>query len=717
MNAFQHHTAIAFAVISALGTSTNAFANQLNDDTSQKKQNIETIEVKGSYIEGYSADDVNGASRLDLKMVEIPQSVSVISSAQLKDFQLNDINSALDTATGVRVERIETDRTYYTARGFDITNFQIDGIGLPLISGNNHADEDTAIFQRIEVIRGANGLMTGVGNPSATVNFIRKRPTAQREIGLNFTAGSWDKTRIEADFSTPINDDVAFRVVAVKQKNDSYLDRYKQDKTVAYGFVEVNVSEDTQLSFSHTINDNDSTGNNWGANPLFYTDGTATDYDVGTNTSANWSYWDVQRNNTVVELTHFINQNWDLRATYSRKETDEDSHLFYVYGTPDRSTELGLMGYASEYDHDDEHNLIDVYTRGLFQAFGRDHQVVFGLSHADMTYDDVSLYDYSTPYGFPVMPALPTWVGNTPKPTFLDGLTGAEIETTQKAAYFTARLNLADGLHTIVGGRFNDWDVKGQSYGVVQDRGDSVFIPYLGAVYQATESISAYASYTETFLSQTEQDINDNILDPITGRSSEIGAKAELFDGLLVASVAYFNVKQTNVAKLDPSTAALAPDAQRYIGTDGINSKGYELELAGQIGDGTQISFGITDFKIESDDAADQLVADYTPDQLIKLALTHNVTYIDGLTLGASANYQSDISRVQGQLPTGAMIVTEQEAYTLVNLMAKYQINETVSLSLNANNVTDEKYLNSLYWAQGYYGAPANYSASLSLSF
>lgn len=712
MASIKHRTVKSLVTTITLGSTFVASANNLNT-----QESIEKIEVKGSYIEGYSADDVNGASRLDLKMVEIPQSVSVISSAQLADFKLNDINAALDSATGVQVERIETDRTYYTARGFDITNFQIDGIGLPLISGNNHADEDTAIFQRIEVIRGANGLMTGVGNPSATVNFIRKRPTAQQDITLNFTAGSWNSSRVEADFSTPISKDVAFRVVAVKQQNDSYLDRYSQDKTVAYGFIEFNLSKDTQLSLSHAINDNDSTGNNWGANPLFYTDGTPTDYDVGTNTSADWSYWDVQRNNTVVELTHFINQNWDIRATYSRKETDEDSHLFYVYGTPDKTTELGLLGYASEYDHDNEHNLFDVYTKGLFEAFGREHQVVFGLSHADMEYNDVSLYDYSTPYGFPAMPALPSWDGNTPKPTFLDGLTGAEIKTTQKAAYFTARLNLAEGLHTIVGGRFNDWEVRGQSYGQDQNRGDTVFIPYLGAVYQVTPVVSAYASYTETFLSQTEQDINNNMLDPITGASREVGAKAELFDGRLVASVAYFDIEQTNVAKLDPQTAALGPDEQRFIGTDGIKSTGYEIELAGQIGDNTQVSFGVTDFDIRSDDPADKVVADYTPEQLIKLALTHNLASIPKLTIGASANYQSDIRREQGVLPSGEMIVTEQPAYTLINLMARYEINENVSISLNANNVTDEKYLNSLYWAQGYYGAPANYSANVRLKF
>ena len=313
-----------------------------------KKNEIEKIEVKGTYIEGYGINEVGGASRLDLSIIEIPQSVSVITNAQMNDFQLTDINSALDSATGVHVERIETDRTYYTARGFDITNFQIDGVGLPLTSGNNHADEDTAIYDRVEVIRGANGLMTGVGNPSATINFIRKRPTKNRKVGISTTIGSWNKKRVEFDASTELTESVSARLVLVKQKNDSYLDRYQQDKSIAYAFIGADLTDNTYVSISHSYMNNDASGNNWGANPLYYTDGSATNFASSTNTSANWSNWQVNKNNTVVELAHHFNESWTLRATYSHKTTDEDTELFYVYGTPDKTTGLGLLGYASD---------------------------------------------------------------------------------------------------------------------------------------------------------------------------------------------------------------------------------------------------------------------------------------------------------------------------------------------------------------------------------
>ncbi|MEH6711365.1 MAG: TonB-dependent siderophore receptor [Paraglaciecola polaris] len=702
-----------FSYFTLLTLFSNIALAQTTDNNDSKA--IEKIEVTGSYIDGYGAHSASGASRLDLDIFDIPQSVSVITSAQMQDFQLNDINDALDSATGVNVQRIETDRTYYTARGFDITNFQIDGIGLPLTSGNNHADEDTAIYERVEVIRGANGLMTGVGNPSATINFIRKRPTAETQAKVNATVGSWNNHRIDADVSTPITDNIAARVVAVKQEQDSYLDRYEQDKTLVYGFVEANLTDSTKLSFSHSYLDNKAKGNNWGALPLFYTDGSATNYDTSTNTSADWSNWTVIKNNTVIELSHYFNDNWSLRSTYSHKTTDEDTELFYVFGTPDKETELGLTGYGSEYDLDDEHNLFDVYVSGDFSLFNRDHQVVFGLNYAKMSYTDSSLYDYTTGNGFPPITNLNTWNGNTPKPTFADALTGSDVQTKQKAAYFTGRFNVADGLHIIAGGRFNEWQAQGTSYGVLQDVNNDEFIPYLGAVYEFMPNTVAYASYTETFVSQTQVDINDNILAPITGESREIGVKRQWLNDSLITSLAYFDIEQVNVAIIDPATADFPIAAQRYIGADGINSNGFELDIAGQLTDGLQVSFGYTDFDIDGDET----VKAYTPSQLLKLGATYQFQQWDQFSVGINMRWQNKTSRDQGVVGegftnAGDTITTTQDAYSVVDLMARYQFNDAITLTVNVNNATDEKYINSLYWAQGFYGAPVNYNATLS---
>ncbi len=702
-----HPSLLAASVVAAL-TTPLALAN--NDNNAD----IEKISVIGTYAEGYSADEVSGASRLDLSIIDIPQSVSVLTAAQIADFQIDNLNAALDTVTGVNVQRIETDRTYYTARGFDITNFQIDGIGLPLINGNYHASEDTAIYERIEVIRGANGLMTGVGNPSATVNFIRKRATAQDALTITGSIGSWSNKRLQIDGNKAISNNLNARVVAVKQDQESYLDRYSKDKTVLYTSIVADLSDSTQLSFSHSSLSEAADGNNWGANPLYYTDGSATNYAVGTNTSANWSNWAVDRSESVLELQHYLNDDWTLRTSYTYRSTDEDSELFYVYGTPDSDTELGLFGYASEYDLDDKQTSFDLYVTGAFAAFGQEHQVVFGYNDAKLEYQDVSLYDFTTGNGFPVMPALPSWDGDTPMPTFADGQTGSDVEFKQRSIYASARLSLADNIHALVGARHNDYKVTGTSYDVPRDREDDVIVPYAGLVYEVSDQLMAYASYTETFQSQYELDINDEQLEPITGESKEIGFKHTMYDGLLVSSLAYFDVVQKNVAIVDDRTADLPPTEQRYIGVEGVSSDGFELEVSGQIGEHSQVSFGWTDFDIKGDET----IADFTPSSIIKLAATHNFAALPGLTVGTNIRWQNAISRNQGVVSegfanSGEQIITEQDSYALVGLMARYALTEDVQVALNINNVTDEKYINSLYWAQGYYGAPRNYTLSL----
>ena len=191
-----------------------------------------------------------------------------------------------------------------------------------------------------------------------------------------------------------------------------------------------------------------------------------------------------------------------------------------------------------------------------------------------------------------------------------------------------------------------------------------------------------------------------------------------MFNDNFLATLTYFETRQENVARADDNSI---PTEIRYIGTEGIESSGIEFDLAGELLPGLQTSIGFTHFNIDVDDEIDANVADYTPEKLLKLAATYNVPQVEGLTVGINLRWQDDISRSQGFVGAGLSnsgeeIITKQDAYALVGLMARYEFNDQVSLAINAYNVTDEKYINSLYWAQGYYGAPASYSATVSFA-
>ena len=700
---YKHkNSAFKLSLLTSLVLSGHAVANDTQDNLP-----LEKIAVYGQHHKNYITEEAQSATKLGLTIKETPQSISVVSRALMDDFSLDDINAVLESTPGVTVEQIETDRTYFKARGFEITNFLIDGLGTPQTSGSIQGTLDTAIYDRVEIVRGANGMMTGAGNPSATVNMVLKKPTYTTQAHASASYGSWNNKRVDIDVSTPINDEHAVRAVFTKQDKESYLDRYETDKTVAYLAYEGKLTDDTLLSINYVNEQKDADSPLWGALPLYYTDGSPTNYDESTSTAADWSYWDNSAERIYVTLEQNLSATWVAKARYAHIKNEQNSELFYVYGNPDKETGLGLTGYASRYDYKDTQDLFDLYASGKFELFSLEHDLSFGISQANMDFNDQSLYDYSTGNGFPAMPDLATWDGVIPEATLVDSPNGSDVQNTQRSAYISTRIKLAEPLSILAGVRYTDWETKGTAYSVVQTRDDSEVIPYIGTVYDFTESLSAYASYTETFVPQKELDINAEQLAPVIGKSAEVGLKAQLLGDQVFVTLAYFDAKQDGLAVALPDSL---PSDTRYYAADGINSDGFEIELSGRLTDDLSASISFSNLSIDGD----ELVKDYTPENQLKMAATYQVPFIDGLTLGANYRWQDSISRVQVKDPAGnALATTKQGAYGILDLMATYEITQNVGVTFNVNNSTDEKYIHSLYWAQGYYGAPRNYSLSV----
>lgn len=692
----------------------------------QTTEAIERLQIRGEQQSGYLASDQQSATKLGLSIKETPQTVTVITQERMRDFGLNDINSALENSATINVEQVETDRTYYTSRGFELSNFQVDGLGLPLVNSNSHGRMDAALYERIEVVHGANGVMTGVGSPSATVNMVRKRPKSETQGSVTATVSSWSGQRIEGDFTSALTDSIRGRLVVVSDDRESYLDRYANTSHVFYGVVDYAPSVNTLITLGHSEHRSNTDGNMWGALTLHYGDGTPTHFDRSTNIAADWSQWDVSESRSFIDVETALSDHWNLRFAYNRVRTDEDSYLFYTY-LPDPATGLdpetglGLVGYGSEFDFDDEQISYDVYTSGRLMIGGLEHEVVVGANYATLNFDEMSLYDFHTGNGFPAMPALEDWNGDTPFPEFTDGLAGSDIDNTQKAVYAQVRLSLSLDTKLLLGGRYNEFTTEGLQYGVDQSRDEGQFIPYVGVTHNLTSTTTLYASYTETFQAQNLRDRNFERLPALTGQNAEVGFKTELFSGGALLSGAYFDVQQKNLAVGDGTVTNPNTNAPEtvYRAADGVSSRGIEVELSGEIAEGLQGSIAATSFEVDGD----ATVEGYTPENLFRASVTYRPTSLEQLKVGASFNWQDTISRVQGVVGdsyanAGETIITKQGAYGRLNLMASYQISDAVSLTLNANNVLDKTYINSLLWAtQGYYGAPRNYSATLRWNF
>lgn len=125
---------------------------------------------------------------------------------------------------------------------------------------------------------------------------------------------------------------------------------------------------------------------------------------------------------------------------------------------------------------------------------------------------------------------------------------------------------------------------------------------------------------------------------------------------------------------------------------------------------GWQLSAGYAQNRIKGEDG--QNVRTFVPRQTLRLSTTVAIDAVPGLELGASLKWQSAISRDQG-----GGITSAQDAYALLDLMARYRFSKHWSLTANLRNTTDEKYLNSLLWDQNYYGEPRSASVTLNWAY
>jgi outer membrane receptor for ferric coprogen and ferric-rhodotorulic acid len=676
-------------------------------DNSSQTTTLDKIDVHGDRSNGYTAPASSSATGLILSQLETPQSISTITRQQLDDFELNTADAALALATGVNVEVLETDRTYYTARGFDITNFLVDGLGLPFTNGGAEGEMDTAIYERIEVLRGANGLMSSSGNPSATINFVRKRPTTDFQANLGLGGGSWSNYRVDADVSGPLNHagSVRGRAAAVWQDGDSYLDRYSKKKTVLYGIVEADLSPSTLLSAGVSYQKNEPTGSMWGALPLYYSDGSSTNYDSSTSTAADWSYWNTTDKRAFLELEQALGGDWKLKASLNYRDFESAGDLFYVYGAPVKGSDTGLYAYPSHYTSQEQQKYANLQANGSFTVAGRRHEAVIGLRWDQTEVDQLSLYGegIGTDIG-----SLESWTGNYAKPAFTAGTGVAEFDITRKTAYASVRWDLTERLKLITGLNYTQAESTGQTYGVIHDYDTSDTSPFVGAVYNFDPNYALYASYAEIFNPQFYVDVNNQVLDPITGSNAELGIKGQWLEGRLNGSLAIFRVKQDNVAA--NATYSTTTLGYYYTPVD-ATSTGFEADISGQLGEYAQISAGYTQLSLK-DEAGDNTLS-YVPRRTFKLAGTYRIPQWQQLKVGANMRWQSQVQRTR----SSATGITRQGSYAVFGLMAGYDFSPQLSATLNLNNVADRKYISSLYWDQGLYGAERNWWLSLNYRF
>ena len=691
--------------------------------TIQLQAQSESADQSSEKTKAYTVKNSSSASKLNIAVKETPQTVNVVTRQQIEDFGLNSTREVLKNTPGVTVQNQETERTSYMARGFEISNILTDGVGFPLSSYNyNNTNPDTYFYDRVEVVKGADALSNAFGDPSATINNIRKRPTKELQASAGLSYGSWDTQRYEADVSGSLSPDgrVRGRLMGYEQTGDSHLDRYSSEKNGFAGILEADITDSTLLTVGYSQNQNKPNANNWGALPLLDANGKQLSYDRNYNPNPDWAHWDNETQDAFLELQQKLGKKWTAKLTYNYSDTEHNSRLLYYYGNPQADgSGVSLTAWGGKEQL--RKHFADLNFQGTYNLFNQEHEATLGYSRIQThQYDqqssgfinDSNINNVTNIVdGVPYLTQYTTdWASWTPQSvTWSDFSDAADYRQKINSYYAATRLHLTDDLKLILGGNYVQASSRGVSYGSPMAYDESKLSPYAGLTYNFTPEYTGYMSYTSIFRPQTGIEATTRqALKPVEGESYEVGIKSAWLNDQLTGTLSVFRTEQNNY----PLRNSDGNPLNRTVQTSDLLSQGVEVGLSGQLTDDVNLAFGYTQFSLK-DMKNGGAARTYNPNQTINLLATYTVPALPKLKIGAGLQWQDQIKLYDSTLKS----TISQDAYALVNLMASYEVNDHIMLQANGKNITDKKYLNSFPNGQAFYGEPANYTVAVKFKY
>lgn len=686
------------------------------------------------------------ATRVPTELREIPQSVSLISQNTLQQQNAHDLDTALNHATGITVNRQSTQTMYYS-RGFAIGAIHVDG-SAPL-GANSLGLDDLSEYDHIEVLRGADALFGGAGDPGATLNLVRKRPLAQNAAEMVFNLGSWNNHRLQFDATGPLGLDGALRgrVVASAGERDYFYDNADRNHGKLYGILEYDLSPATMLTLGGSFeraNAHPFAGGlpryDNGADPHLPRD---TAFVFAQNRE------DTTSKEVFAQLDQKLGERWKLKAGATL--FDQSSSSFQIANQTAINPATGLIDttYLTGNDMPSKGRQIsaEVTLTGSWDWQGRPQELVIG---GDYLRNLVPTLSSSTPMvsGPPLDPwhfdpgAYSVLPASASSPVFV--INSGAVSVTGMGLYASLRLRPWNGGSVILGARDNYLKTHTGAETYVYDMGPDgsmdlggspalntfstgVVTPYAGVVQDLNKHYSLYASYTEIYRPNYDKKIyGGGLLGPVRGDNMEAGIKGTWRDGRVNASLAAFKIRQRNVPTQDFLHFS---EGDFYVPSDN-SSKGVEAEVSGALTDNWQFNAGYT-FNINhtlEGLSAEQLAAygetgptvmtTFAPKHLLKVWTDYRLPGSwSAWSIGGGFNAQSGIY-VDGYACTAhdatgctgdyVPFKIRQGGYVLAFLRVAYVINSQWSAALNINNLLDRRYYQTVGPDQygNWYGAP-----------
>jgi len=682
-----------------------AYADDRDED---ERRRSEIVVIGIAEDDSYAPETAAVAGKSAVPLIEIPQSVSVVTREQIEDRNLFTIGEAVQQVTGVTVMPFDGSNPDYRARGF-VLDYAYDGVPSTFSSGV--PEFDLVIYERIEIQRGPTGLFRGAGSPGGTINLVRKRGQGTFSMSGALSAGSWNNYRGEFDIGGPVDAAGQLRVRAVGSllDRDFFQAKSHTRKLVAYGAIDYDLTPTTTIGASISYQDNEADTPQNGQ-PAF-SDQRFLDFPRSFQHLPDWNLFTDTTIEYAAEIEQRIGQ-WTVKMRALQRDIPRFwMDAFIQPGTGVDPATLTATYVNRRSDGKNGKRAVDAYATGPFTLFGREHELTIGysfdkrttsfLSRSQMAVGRYSIFDADS---VPLPPAAFTQ--------------GSETDLRQSGFHAQARLRILDPLTVVLGGRISDFTNKSRSIPPstatdfrVTSRERGKFTPSAGAVLYLTDNVTLYGSYSDIFNPQTALRQDGTTIEPRVGQQYEVGLKGRFLDGKLNAGAAVFRSKDKNRALADASAPGF------FVAAGEVSIKGFEFEVTGSPIEGLDVNLGYTNVKTEYEvgtAAQTGTVFDiFTPRHQFKGYARYEPAALGGAFASVGVNAQS------GVVGAGVAGIREQGSFAVASAQLGYRFNEHLRVFATVNNLFDRVYYVRVGSINTYnnYGEPRNILLTLRASY
>jgi iron complex outermembrane receptor protein len=551
-------------------------------------QDLDGIQVIGTQAGAYAAPRASTATRTDAALLDVPQSVQVVTSAMLDDQRVRSLDDALINVSGIMLapSRANT-QDAFLRRGFgDDSAGSVLRDGVRSMQNRNFS----ATTEQVEVLKGPASSLYGIQEPGGIINVISKQPLQQRRTRLQGDVSDVGGGSGMIDHTGPIGQSgFSYRAIASYQDSDYWRDFGTQRRSLlAPSLAWRSVDTEVVFALEHTdyaMPFDDGT---------IFVDGKPLAIPRSRLLTERYSKMEGDTDFANLRVRHALSSDWTLRGNVAFNRNRYDDVRVRADGY-DAATGLLRRRFDGRQGVEDRstYAVADVLGR-LGQGFAR-HELLLGVDHEDTdNHTDGELARVRV-NGFDVWHPV---YGTVPAPTALDPDTrNANASLTSTSAFVQDALSLGEHWVLSAALRYQRWSQRegvGTDYAITQDIDGHKLLPRLGVVYKLTPALSLYANYATSFTPNLSSNPEQGAFDPEVGRVYEFGAKLDLGERISATAAVYDITKRNIVISLDDDTA-------RAIGR--ARSRGFELDLAGRISRSLSLvgAYAFTDAQIIED--------------------------------------------------------------------------------------------------------------------